>query len=208
MLALRAGDAPVAIDPGQTSWSRWPATARRCSARRGRAFPAPLPPAALRRTGAKGFFVAIDLAEGEPVYGHGEKWSRLDHRGQLITSWNEDALGVNAEVSYKNCPFAWRPRGWGLFVNTPGAGGARRRLRAWSHRSYALEVEDEALDLFLIAAADPAGVLERFTWLTGRPAPRAALEPRRVAVEGLLPRRRRVPGGRAQRPRAAACRWT
>ena len=33
-----------------------------------------------------------------------------------------------------------------------------------------LQVEDEALDLFLIAAADPAGVLERYTWLTGRPA--------------------------------------
>src|SRR5262245_49096772 len=45
----------------------------------------------------RGFFCAIDLAEGEPVYGHGEKWSRLDHRGQLISSWNEDALGVNAE---------------------------------------------------------------------------------------------------------------
>jgi hypothetical protein len=27
----------------------------------------------------RGFFFAIDLAEGEPVHGHGEKWSRLDH---------------------------------------------------------------------------------------------------------------------------------
>ena len=118
----------------------------------------------------RGFFCAIDLAEGEPVYGHGEKWSRLDHRGQLITSWNEDALGVNAELSYKNCPFAWSPRGWGLFVNTPGRVVHGVGFAPFSHRSYTLEVEDERLDLFLIAAADPAGVLERFTWLTGRPA--------------------------------------
>ncbi|HEX6011276.1 MAG TPA: TIM-barrel domain-containing protein [Geminicoccaceae bacterium] len=117
----------------------------------------------------RGFFFAIDLAEGEPVYGHGEKWSRLDHRGQLITSWNEDALGVNAEVSYKNCPFAWSPRGWGLFVNTPGRVVHGVGFAPFSHRSYTLEVEDERLDLFLIAADDPAGVIERFTWLTGRP---------------------------------------
>jgi alpha-D-xyloside xylohydrolase len=118
----------------------------------------------------RGFFLAIDLAEGEPVYGHGEKWSRLDHRGQLLTSWNEDALGVNAEVSYKNCPFAWSPRGWGLFVHTPGRVVHGVGFPPYSHRSYTLEVEDERLDLFLIAAESPAGVIERFTWLTGRPA--------------------------------------
>lgn len=118
----------------------------------------------------KGFFLAIDLAEGEPVYGHGEKWSRLDHRGQLLTSWNEDALGVNAEISYKNCPFAWSPRGWGLFVHTPGRVIHGVGFAPVSHRAYALEIEDERLDLFLIAAATPAEILERYTWLTGRPA--------------------------------------
>ena len=112
----------------------------------------------------------MTLAEGEPVYGHGEKWSRLDHRGQRIVSWNEDALGVNAEIAYKNCPFAWSPRGWGLFANTPARVVHGVGYAPWSHRSYVLQVEDEALDLFLIAAADPAGVLERYTWLTGRPA--------------------------------------
>ena len=85
-------------------------------------------------------------------------------------SWNEDALGVNAEIAYKNCPFAWSPRGWGLFANTPAGWCTGSATPPWSHRSYVLEVEDEALDLFLIAAADPAGVLERYTWLTGRPA--------------------------------------
>lgn len=118
----------------------------------------------------RGWFVAIDLAEGEPVYGLGEKWGRLDHRGQRLVSWNEDALGVNAEISYKNCPFAWSPRGWGLFVATPGRVVHGPGDAAWSHRSYVLLVEDDALDLYLIAAPDPAGVLERYTRLTGRPA--------------------------------------
>ena len=198
---------PASSRPPSTpasSPSRWPATARRCSGRR--ATPTSDAASACRGSphGPQGWLVAIDLAEGEPVYGHGEKWSRLDHRGQRLVSWNEDALGVNAEISYKNCPFAWSPRGWGLFANTPARVVHGVGYAPWSHRSYVLQVEDEALDLFLIAAADPAGVLERYTWLTGRPAPGAALEPRRLALEGLLPRRRRAAGRRPPRPRAAA----
>src|SRR2546422_4774362 len=44
----------------------------------------------------------------------------------------------------------------------------------WSHRSYVTVVDDEALDLFLIAGRDPAQVLERYTTLTGR-APKVPL---------------------------------
>jgi alpha-D-xyloside xylohydrolase len=67
-----------------------------------------LPPFA--RTGA-GWLAALALESGEAVFGHGEKWGPLNHRGQLLRSRVEDALGVNAEASYKNTPFAWSPRG-------------------------------------------------------------------------------------------------
>ena len=116
-----------------------------------------------------GWFVALALASGEPVYGHGEKWGPLNHRGQLLRSRVEDALGVNAEASYKNAPFAWSPRGWGLFVHTPGSVTHGIGHPGWSHRTYALMVEDRALDLFLIAGDQPAAILERYGWLTGRP---------------------------------------
>ncbi len=125
-----------------------------------------LPPFA--RT-ADGWFAAFELVSDERIYGLGEKWGALDRRGQLIRSKNEDALGVNAEISYKNTPFAWSTRGWGIFANTPaptthGVGHAQ-----WSHRSYGLKVEDEGLDLFLFVGAHGPAILERFTWLTGRP---------------------------------------
>ena len=150
---------------------------------------------------------AFALASGEPVYGLGEKFGPLDKRGQLIHSQVEDALGVNTGLSYKNTPFAWSPgtgRGaWGVFVHTPGRVAHGVGYPDWSHRSYALVVDDEALDLFLFAADDPAGVLDLYTQVTGRAPEVPALEPGPVGVARLL----QDPGGgdrgRAQAARAA-----
>ncbi|MCD6016841.1 MAG: yicI, partial [Solirubrobacterales bacterium] len=124
-----------------------------------------LPPFA--RT-SSGWLAALALESGEAVFGHGEKWGPLNHRGLLLRSRVEDALGVNAEASYKNAPFAWSPRGWGLFVHTAATVTHGVGHPPWSHRSYVLDVEDEALDLFLIVGDRPAAILERYTWLTGR----------------------------------------
>jgi alpha-D-xyloside xylohydrolase len=115
---------------------------------------------------------AFALTSGEPVYGLGEKFGPLDKRGQLIHSQVEDALGVNTGLAYKNVPFAWSPgsgRGaWGLFVHTPGMVTHGIGHPDWSHRSYACLIEDEALDLFIIAGETPATLLDLYTQITGR----------------------------------------
>jgi alpha-D-xyloside xylohydrolase len=115
---------------------------------------------------------AFALQSGEHVYGLGEKFGSLDKRGQLIHSQVEDALGVNTGLSYKNTPFAWSPGkshgAWGVFVHTPGMVTHGVGHPDWSHRSYALLVEDEALDLFFFAADSPAAILEHYTGITGR----------------------------------------
>lgn len=118
--------------------------------------------------------VSFGLDSGETVYGLGEKYGPLNRRGQRVVSWNEDAWGVNAEASYKNIPFAWSPKGWGVFVHTPARVIHGVGYPEWSHRSYVLRVDEPALDIFLLAAPTPAGLLERFTLLTGR----APLPPR------------------------------
>jgi alpha-D-xyloside xylohydrolase len=122
----------------------------------------------------QGWFVGFDLASDEPVYGLGEKWGRLDKRGQLVRSFNEDALGVNAEISYKNAPFAWSPSGWGLFIHTPAPVTHGVGFPQWSQRSYGLLLEDAELDLFLLAGEDGADLIGAYTALTGRaPVPPA-----------------------------------
>ena len=59
----------------------------------------------------KGWLMSLELDTDEAVYGLGEKWGSLNKRGQLVRSYNHDALGVNAEISYKNTPFCWSPSG-------------------------------------------------------------------------------------------------
>jgi alpha-D-xyloside xylohydrolase len=135
-----------------------------------RGFPR-LPVIGRTRSGAQ-WIGAFALASGESVYGLGEKFGPLNKRGQIIHSQVEDALGVNTGLSYKNAPFCWSsPAGkgaWGIFVNTPGHVVHGVGHPDWSHRSYAVVVEDEALDLFLIGGRDPAQIIERYTQLTGR----------------------------------------
>src|SRR4029077_12726568 len=96
----------------------------------------------------------------------------LDKRGQLIHSHVVDALGVNTGAAYKNVPFAWSPGighgAWGVFVHTPGMVTHGVGHPDWSHRSYAVLVDDEALDLFVITADTPAGIVERYTGPPGR----------------------------------------
>jgi alpha-D-xyloside xylohydrolase len=115
-----------------------------------------------------GWFVSVELGHETPVYGLGEKWGRLDKRGQLVRSFNHDALGVNAEISYKNAPFAWSPEGWGLFVHTVAPVVHGVGYAPWSQRAYGLKIDDPALDLFLLDGADGAQILGQYTALTGR----------------------------------------
>jgi alpha-D-xyloside xylohydrolase len=121
------------------------------------------------------WMTALALESGAPVYGLGEKFGPLDKRGQLVSSWADDALGANGAGGYKNVPFAWSPgastlpgRAWGVFAHTPGGVMHGVGYPQWSQRSYVMIVDDEALDLFFFAADTPAGVLDLYTQLTGR----------------------------------------
>jgi alpha-D-xyloside xylohydrolase len=119
--------------------------------------------------GIRKWCVSLALNSDTPIYGLGEKFGPLNKRGQLVRGRIEDALGVNTELSYKNIPFCWSTDGWGLLAHTPGTVRHGVGYPQWSHRSYVLEVEDDALDLFLFTG-EPANILDRYTTLTGRAA--------------------------------------
>ena len=114
------------------------------------------------------WWLSLELGHSTPVYGLGEKSGRLDKRGQLIRSYNRDALGLNAEWSYKNVPFAWSPEGWGSFVHTPAPVTHGVGYGPWSQRAYVLSIEDSALDVFFFSGATGAEQIGQYTALTGR----------------------------------------
>lgn len=116
----------------------------------------------------QGWLFSLDLGAEEAVYGLGEKWSSLNKRGQFIRSYNHDALGVNAEISYKNTPFAWSPQGWGVFVHTPAPVTHAVGYAPWSQRAYGLLVEDDALDVFILTGKNGAEIIHQYTELTGK----------------------------------------
>ncbi len=111
--------------------------------------------------------LTLELAPGEPIYGLGEKFGRLNKRGERVVSWNEDCYGVNNEYAYKNAPFAWSPRGWGLLVNTTTRVVHGVGYSDWSHRGYCLLSQEEKLDLLILLADSPAEILRQYADLTG-----------------------------------------
>ena len=114
---------------------------------------------------------ALSLASGAAVYGFGEKSGPLDKRGLLVESQVEEDSGGNNSASPGNVPFAWSagPAGtWGVFVHSPGRVMHGVGVPQWSQRSYIFTVDDDALDVFLLAADTPAGMLERYAIVTGR----------------------------------------
>ncbi len=121
-----------------------------------------------------GWLFCHDLKSSEPIYGLGEKWGALNKRGQLIRSYNSDALGVNAEISYKNVPFCWSPEGWGVLAHTPAIVTHSVGHPAWSQRTYCCLIEDDVLDVFLLLKPNnrsdnvAADMLIALTELTGR----------------------------------------
>ena len=116
----------------------------------------------------KGWLMSLELATEEAVYGLGEKWGNLNKRGQLVRSYNHDALGVNAEISYKNTPFCWSPNGWGIFVHTPSPVTHAVGYATWSQRAYGVLVEDETLDIFIMHGDDGNAMINTYTDLTGK----------------------------------------
>ena len=70
----------------------------------------------------------LTLGVGERVYGLGERFTPFVKNGQIVDIWNEDG-GTGSEQAYKNVPFYLTNRGYGVFVNHPGARVARGRHR-------------------------------------------------------------------------------
>jgi alpha-D-xyloside xylohydrolase len=102
----------------------------------------------------------------ESFYGLGEKFSKLNKRGQFLTSWTTDARSVHTQRSYKNIPFLMSSRHFGLLINASG-----QILYDLAHHSFVsacIMVESPLMDYFVIRSHSLKGVLGRYTDIVGR----------------------------------------
>jgi alpha-D-xyloside xylohydrolase len=109
----------------------------------------------------------LSLSVGECVYGLGERFTAFVKNGQAVDIWNRDG-GTNTEQAYKNIPFYLTNRGYGVFVNHPGA--VSFEVASEKVTCVQFSVAGESLEYFVIYGPTPKEVLEKYTALTGRPA--------------------------------------
>lgn len=109
----------------------------------------------------------LGLSVGETIYGLGERFTPFVKNGQSVEIWNEDG-GTNTEQSYKNIPFYWSSRGYGVLANHP----ERVSYEIGTERVQKVQfsVRGETLDYLVIGGGQPKDVLSRYADLTGRPA--------------------------------------
>jgi len=100
-------------------------------------------------------------------YGGGERFTRLDHVGKSLRTWNRNSYGARSDVTYKAIPLVVGTRGYGLFVDVPTA--VTFHLGSRSNRALTIEAPGPELDYYLIAGT-PAEILGAYTDLTGKPA--------------------------------------
>ncbi len=79
------------------------------------------------------------LRPGEAVFGFGEQFGRLEKSGQTIDLNMVEATGTTTPRAYKNVPFFWTTRGYGVFWHTTAratawVGKPRRRRPPGRHR--------------------------------------------------------------------------
>ena len=109
----------------------------------------------------------LDLGVGETVYGLGEHFGPFVKNGQSIDIWNADG-GTSSEQAYKNVPFYFTNRGYGVLVDHPGRVSFEVGSEMVSRTQFS--VAGQSLSYLIIHGPTPAEVLRKYTALTGRPA--------------------------------------
>ncbi|MEU8818664.1 alpha-xylosidase [Actinoplanes sp. NPDC048796] len=109
----------------------------------------------------------LDLGVGEAVYGLGERFGPFVKNGQSVDIWNEDG-GTSSELAYKNVPFYFTNRGYGVLVDHPGKVSFEVASEMVSRTQFS--VAGQSLSYLVVYGPTPAEVLRKYTALTGRAA--------------------------------------
>lgn len=105
------------------------------------------------------------LADGEALWGFGERFESLNMYGRTLETWIVDAWG-GGNRTYICTPFLISSAGYGLFVNCTGK--VKFDCGATKRDELRIEVPETGLDVFVFHGT-PREILVAYTKLVGRP---------------------------------------
>lgn len=114
------------------------------------------------------FIESISLSPSEAIYGLGERFGRLNKRGQRLFMWNSDTTMTSSDRSYKSIPFYLSSKGYGLFVNS----SAKMVFEIGSEYCYnalSFEVWQGYLEYIIFYGPSLKDILSMYVELTGKP---------------------------------------
>lgn len=107
------------------------------------------------------------FAEGDVLYGLGERYNGLNQVGRTSNLWNLDtAFGRDDRESYQNVPLLHSTAGYSVFFNTMYGGTADCGVK--TPFVYTLDFNGPILDVFFFVDT-PESNIDSYTKLTGRP---------------------------------------
>jgi alpha-glucosidase len=122
-------------------------------------------------------FTYKKLQKEERFIGLGEKTGGLNRRGEGYTNWNTDYYGYpsHADQIYASFPFyiglvggdVLKPTVYGIYLDN--AHKSHFNFGASNDRFSSFSAEDGEMDYYVFGAPTVAGLIEGYTWLTGRP---------------------------------------
>ena len=115
---------------------------------------------------AEAMALSLVAQPGEHFYGLGERFNKLDQRGEIVELWVKN--GASGGDTYKPVPFIASSRGYGLAIDT-----SRRVFAALAHLTSptvsTVTVDGTDLVAWLIPGPTPVDVVRRYTAWVGRP---------------------------------------
>ena len=135
----------------------------------------------LLRSGSPLYHDSFVAEPDEHFWGLGERFTGFNKRGQLVSCWNQDALGAQSAQSYKNVPFMLSSRGYGCFVDSTT--NVNFDCCHSSQAFWSLLVPDEVLDYYLVFGSHASAWRSTRTSSVGQSSARVGI--RSVGIDGL-----------------------
>ena len=112
--------------------------------------------------------ISFKCEADECFVGTGERFRKMDLRGQTFQMKNQDGQGVNNRRAYKNIPFYMSSRMYGAYFHTSDY--CKLSLADHSTRSVQFLCDRATIDVFLIGGNTPEEILRGYRMITGFPS--------------------------------------